>query len=72
MSRSKKGSKGCGYEYWSKRDKPSAYGDPSPENKKLTSRRERRKGKTALKANNKSAISKSADKTKSPPVIDQP
>lgn len=47
MSRTKKGAKGAGYEYWSKR--PLAGDPPGAETKKRTNRIERRKRKVDTK-----------------------
>lgn len=46
MSRSKKGKKGPGYEYWSKR--PMSGRPPGKKTKKLTHRKERAKAKEEL------------------------
>ena len=46
MSRSKKGSKGPGYEYWGRRTGKGKGGrDPGPFTKRQTHRKERRDGK---------------------------
>jgi hypothetical protein len=47
MSRSKKGGKGPGHEYWSKR--PFSGVNPGKENKKITHRIERARSKQKLK-----------------------
>lgn len=47
MSRSIKGSKGPGYDYWSPRPY-SAYSPVGPETKRLCNRAERKRAKTAL------------------------
>lgn len=41
MSRTKKGSKGPGYEYWSRRPAKMKYPDPGRETKRITHRQER-------------------------------
>ncbi|MEN6367612.1 MAG: hypothetical protein ABFC88_12415 [Thermoguttaceae bacterium] len=41
MSRTKKGSKGSGYEYWGRRPAKVRYPDPGRETKKITHRQER-------------------------------
>lgn len=46
MSRTKKGAKGPGYEYWSKR--PMAGHSPGKKTKKLTHRKERAQAKETL------------------------
>lgn len=45
MSRTRKGSKGPGYEYWGSRYSPGAIEDPGRFTKILTHRRERRRAK---------------------------
>ena len=52
MSNTKKGSKGPGYEYWSRRPAKSKTLSPSSENKRINRRIERAKGKQALKKEN--------------------
>lgn len=47
MSRTKKGAKSCGYEYWSKR--PLSGASPGKETKKLTHGIERARSKKDLK-----------------------
>lgn len=51
MSRTKKGGKGPGYEFWSKRPGKGEYGgtDGSKYGKKLTHKAERREGKDVTK-----------------------
>lgn len=49
MSRSIKGKKGSGYEYWSRRPLKLKFGDPGKLAKKLTHRAERREGKEQVK-----------------------
>ena len=50
MSRTKKGSKGPGYEYWSRRPAKIAFPSPGRETKKITHRQERAVSKRALNA----------------------
>lgn len=48
MSRTIKGSKGSGYEYWSRRPCKSKFPEPGPFNKKLTHKAERRNARKGL------------------------
>lgn len=48
MSRTKKGKKGVGYEYWSRRSK---YREPGRWSKTMTHRAERRQGKREVNEN---------------------
>lgn len=45
MSRTKKGKKGAGFEYWSRRPTKFKYADPGKETKRNTHRLERQEGK---------------------------
>lgn len=47
MSRTKRGGKGPGYEYWSRRC-PTFFLDPGKESKRLTKRYERRQAKADI------------------------
>lgn len=49
MSRTYKGSKGPGYEYWKSRYSPGAIEDPGHFMKKLTHKRERQQSKKIIK-----------------------
>lgn len=49
MSRTRKGSKGPGFEYWSRRPTKFHYADPGKETKRNTHRLERQEGKREAK-----------------------
>lgn len=49
MSRTSKGSKGSGHEYWGKRSELSGMRDPGKVTKRATHRAERRQGKKQTK-----------------------
>jgi len=57
MSRSVKGSKGPGYEYWGRRP-GIKFGSPGKEAKKLTHRLERRRAQEALQRTGDDAVTK--------------
>jgi hypothetical protein len=48
MSRTKRGEKSSGFEYWGKRPAKIRFADPGPENKKITHRQERAVQKRTL------------------------
>jgi hypothetical protein len=48
VSRTKRGEKGSGFEYWGKRPSKIRFADPGPENKKITHKQERAEKKRKL------------------------